>query len=110
MVEDSSFVTFTYETEMNRIRIGLSRESSELTPKIIHTNDLHRVDINPDPFMYVHIARPDGTLLSYEMTEPGETTGAFISDNLDPQNTIRVHWKGKTHEMKIGDIINQKEE
>ncbi|MFM9983891.1 MAG: S8 family serine peptidase [Flavobacteriales bacterium] len=104
---DQSAISFEYEPEMNRIRICIDGDSTIILSKPNETKDRLVFVLNPTPLMYIHIARPDGSLISYEMTEPGETTGAFIEEIDDQENIIRVHWKGKTRAMKIGDIMNQ---
>lgn len=105
---DTGRVQFVHEPEMDRIRITVLRDSTESSPSTIMSNDV--INFNPEPLMYIHIARPDNTLISYEMTSPGETTGGFVSDAFDPQCTLRVHWRGITYEKKIDEIVINKRE
>lgn len=109
---DSTFsgteITFVHQPEMDRIKILLTEDTlltAAVTPP--GTERLTFV-LDPEPLMYIHIARPDGFLVSYEMTSPGVSVGAFVDDYYDAEYILRVHWKGITREKKIGEIVEQR--
>jgi hypothetical protein len=104
-VSDSlALVTVEFQKELDRFRVVIDNKNNLSFDKEQKAWKENRTYETMLDYVYVHIQDANGMLLSYEITEPGATTAAYINDVYDNGCTIRIYWKGTTYQFNVDDL------